>query len=407
MDFDLFDGEIDMEQGAEESSPWNRTLAYQRAAGKKPTSTHNHQLSLRVQWEKLQSEWLFLSMDAKLLLRLPEDINLASGDHVTLETRARELALQWSIDDLAFKFGIQERVWGELDSTSLLNVMVANDFSSFSFTTPEDSRLGQPMLGLTLFHAQGDWELVVNPLPLVNYYPGKIEGLMESTLQMDRTAFVLNDQAPKALAQTELALRWKRSLQDSDISIIAASVLANDPILHLNGTNSVGQLLISTEYPRYGIFGISGNYSEGNRLWQLELSYNHGLSLQTNTPMKSNAYAAALGMEYNHDSYNLSFELIQQHLMSGDSLQGLKRDSTLLTARYAKKYLHETLTLVYFASHQLQYGDQVHSAALTYSFSDDWRGEINATLFEAGDPTSPGMVTESWDQLGMQVSRTF
>jgi len=383
------------------------TLAYQSGLSLyEPGELTSHRFDIRLRGEHLTQRAYFFRMDGKLITRLPGDDQLASNESLDWDGRLREVFVQKGVDNWTLTFGFQNFAWGEMDAAQIADVITPRDYSEFAFTTPEDARLGQLLLNYQIYFASSQWQFLYSPWPQTNRYPG---GSASSLLEfVSSEPIQFDNHQPAFLDDYELAMQWKSSQTGRDISIMLASLLANDPLFEELPTNN-NEKHYRTKYSRFNMLAATINQSDANFLWKGEMAFKQNLGLGGLSPEFHDALETAIGFDFDaNGAWSATVELFNQHIFLGtDDLPGFEQNNTQLLARWSKQWLNQTLTSIYFFSYQLQNRDNVHSFSLNYALSDNWLMDLNATLFDSPEPDSPGQLTKNWDQLTFRISFTY
>ncbi len=61
--------------------------------------------------------------------------------------------------------------------------------------------------------------------------------------------------------------------------------------------------------------------------------------------------------------------------------------------------MNKLINLVYFASYDWKYNDQIHSAYASYKITDRWQIRTSLSLFHIPDEDSPMKTADGWDQV--------
>lgn len=381
------------------------TFAYHAGSSLDDDVTNNsRKLDARMQWEQLFSNGYFVRLDGKAIVRLPNDRHLEDNENHEFDSRLRELYLQSGTDFFGLTLGQQLLVWGEMDTLQIADVMSPRDFSEFAFTSPEDARLGQPLINGQWHWGNNSLELVYNLFPQVNRYPGgNVDALLIQLLGTDQVE--INQNRPEALDDYELGLRWHSVSDQTEFNVMFARLLVNDPRFSITGTNALGQPVYSTDYPDYLMLGFSLNYVDDNFLWKLEAAHKYEGLTNFVDRGQSNSNELGIGFDYNaNNAYTLSLENSYQYIQGDVRSTGLKKETSQSAIRWNKLFLHDNLDMTLFFSYQWQYSDTVTSLSAAYSISDQWKAELNVTTFHSGDNNSPAQVTRDWDQAVVKVS---
>lgn len=395
--------EVESDKPGDEPKAWRLQAAYNLGYGlAAPRDINVHRGELRLQWERLLNQKYFVELDGKLIGRLQGDQALAAGESFAGDTKLRSLYVQTSNPRWGIKAGYQVASFGKLDMMPVVDVMSPWDYSEFAFTAPEDARVSQAMLRLSHHRQQDKFELLWNPKPSANHYPGGDPSTLLETY-LGTSNFDLQITEPWENNQGELALRWERNGEKRDVSLTVASVLQDDPLVEPI------DLLLPTplygiRYPRYQLLGAGFTRSSGNFLWKLDAAYLHELSFFDTAYREANGVHVAGGFDYvSPNQVSVSVEAGHRHLLlPGGST--LPADSTQLGFRVSRNFRNDTLSAIYFASYQLQDRYLAQSGALRYAISDNISAELVATVFNVGNTGSMYAFTDGWDQLAFRLT---
>jgi len=365
----------------------------------------SNRLDTRLRWENLFSNQYFFSLDGKVIFRGWHDQQLDANENVDYDLRLRDFSLQSNFSSLSIKVGFQSIVWGEMDSVAINDVMTPWDFSEFAFTAPEDARVSQFSILGDLYLDNTTISIVATPYPLANRFPGgEASDLLTQILGTDQ--YQVNEDFPQIGNDFELGLLVKHTAGPSDIAVYGAHVISDIPRFDQvqSNNNSVSEYNVS--YETYEMVGLSSNYGINNWLWKIESAFKHKLYFPMQTAVYRNTLDLAVGFDYNaNNAYSLTIELYNQTILPGDgTLVGYKTHNSQILTRWSKTFLHETLSLIYFFSYQLQYGDMTHSGAIQYAINDYWQVDLNATVFEIKNADSPMRFSDDWDQLSLRLT---
>lgn len=388
---------------------WRLDFAWQNGTDLNELSqTISHRLDARLNVEKLVFNDYFFKMDAKILTRLRGDDSLSNQSSVEIDTRLRELFIQRSQSDWTLTSGFQILTLGEMDAVQISDVLSPWDYSEFAFTAPEDARLGQFMINAQGYRNNSRWQFIYSPWPLSNRYPGgNADTLMQRLL--GSTEVMVNDNQPKPLQAHELLTQWQTTIESSDLTLLYGNLLSNDPVFHRTSDENDDIIRFETEYYRFHLFSLSGNYSLGNVLWKFETAYKKGIQYQSDTVLEKDLWELAVGFDYDaNGAWALAFEVLNQHILgdTGD-MATIQQNSTQIVTRWNKQWRHETLSTVVFFNYQLQYQDMVTSLALDYAVNDNTKASLVGSIFYSTDEHSPAQLSKDWDQIVFRVNYAY
>lgn len=399
MGEDIFEEYVQTQESTEKL-PLVTTFGYQLGHGMDDVANSSRRADIRLQWEQLLDNGVFLRLDNKLMFRHGIDQQLEDHEDYGFDNHLRELYGQVNFDDFTLSIGQQVVVWGEMDSLSVTDIFAPWDYSEFVFTAPEDARIGQPVIQGQWYHKDSSLQLLYVPWPQVNEYPGGDGDELLAALLGNKN-FTIDEQLPDAFDHNELGLKWQKSTDAYDVGVMLARIYSNDPVF-----NPLTASRFEARYPAYRMVGASGNYAMEKFLWKGEVSFKDDLPM-AGTNVHVDSRQLALGVDYDaNGAYSVAVEHAYQQL-SGTLPVGSEANIGQTAFRWSKNYLHETVTATYFFSYQWQYHDRVHSANLDYDINDTWNIQTNVTVFESGSGASVGQLTEKWDQFVVRVTASF
>lgn len=380
---------------------YRHELAYRTGSPERLVSNRS---SLRLQWERLIDSNYFVYFDGKIsydAIYDRRDYRPSVERNYRYRKQLREFYLQAAFEKISFKIGEQIIVWGEADGSVIMDVISPRDLTEFIYTPVEDARRGQLMLKLDYFGDEGQWTLILNPDPGVNIYPFPGHEYALAFPANPPGILVLAEDRPDwSISDFEVGLRWKKVVQSSDISVMAATLIDDNPVLRLKGTDAAGSLLIQPEYRRFGVAGAAANFSSSNILWKAEAgfkfnkSFNRDISGTTTAAgdgtLTRSTFDTALGLDYTASgAYFFSVEVANQHISGWKKdIQDARRNETIIYALWSKDFLNETLTLQYVYVHQVQDRDGFHRGQVSYDITDQLSCTFEASYFDAEETDS-------------------
>lgn len=239
--------------------------------------------------------------------------------------------------DLRMKVGRQIIAWGESDFAQVSDLANPRDQLELGFVDMENARI--PVAATRLTWLKNKWELSIAAIHEVR--PNKIapKGADFDRFGTIRSQMVIvePDEAPAIhLKHTEFITRLFRPFHGGDISLIAAHVYDDDPVLILKEFRIVPDLstIFTPVHEPYTLAGITGNHVLNAYLIKGELAYIHDRSYNrsdlerqlsdyiTNTsPVstieKKDAARIMLGVEYSGISdFRITIEWTLEHIIN-------------------------------------------------------------------------------------------
>lgn len=195
----------------------------------------------------------------------------------------RELYWQVAKSRFEARFGFQQVFWGVAESVHLVDIVNQIDLvENFN----QESKLGQPMVDLSLINRGGTWQLFLMPYFRERTFPGE-KGRLRTELPVDTdSAKYESDDKEHHL---DWAIRWFKTAGEFDIGLAYFKGTNREPTLELN-TNKQGRMVLVPYYNLIDQISLDLQWTHNNWLWKLEL-------LQRNSSSDS-YWASVFGFEY-------------------------------------------------------------------------------------------------------------
>lgn len=387
FDMPVFDATAGIDNTArQQRSPWRHTLSYDSGWDASQTRIINR-VGWRLQWEGLVSANNYLVVDAKLRAFAEGDLQNSLSRGTDSQAKLNALYWQHSLSHSSWKLGYQVINLGVMDMLSINDVLSPWDYSEAAYTSPEDARIGQPMIVWTWFGQARQWDVYLNLSPDRNHYPAGTEANLAAQ-------FGITDLHATSPQQMELVLRQRSHQGASDQQWLLGSLIQNDPNLVPLGPGSA-----RLEFPRYSLAGYGYSYTSGNHQWKLELAYKQGLKPLDAPATQLDQLDSALGWEYNaNGNWTLGIEAGRSdRSLPADALSGIHKQLSQVAMRWAKPFFHDTVNLTLYAGQANPGTVTTTSAALSYSPRDDWYIELLSTHIDSRNslyqllPSSTGL----------------
>jgi len=361
----------------------------------------------RGEWDKLLSDQLFVKFDGEARVYFPKDhISEAEDEDLKLGGNLREFYAQLGFDSFSIKAGQQIIVWGETDGGIITDVVSPRDNTEFIFMDMEDSRLGQPMISGDYYSPAGEFQAFVNVSPRVNKNP-------EDNTRYDPGYFQDEDLRVSSnepeFGDLETGLRWKKTLNKFELSMMAADLYMNEPVYK----QETEKLILET-YPEYVFIGTGSSYVASNFLFKLDLAYKHDYTLQyiSETGLdtsKKNLVDSAFGVEYNaNGKYLVSVELTNRTILDyTEDLAARDQNSTRLYALFNKAFLNDILEFETILYYQIQEQNAFQQFDLTWMVTDNLELNTDFTWFYVTDKESEMWEYRDEQRVGFEVKYYF
>lgn len=391
------------------------TLGYQFSFGTdQPDEVIDHNTYLRIEFDRLVYENLFIKFDGKAQVHLsPDHMATAENKTIFFTNTLRQAYIQAGFEDFSLTFGNQVHVWGKSDTAAITDVLSPRDESRFIFTKLEDARFGQPMISANLYFSDASTFIFISPLPQTDREPEynsryfrKLSGIQNFTLHEDNLEF----------GDLEFGFKIDKTIQKTDLSFMGGRFFANAAVYDDKNLIIESKPVIEKTYPDYLMTGTAVTHAWGNFIYKLEAAFKLQFPLQGMTHSgiysleKRNLIDAGIGIEYNaNDRYQMSLELSGRHISStGNNLAaGTDQNSKALYYTFSKDYLNNTLLFEYIFYYHFDENNTFHQFEITYDLTDTIELVLNYTMLHANDPNSLLWEYRNEDRAGIEIKSYF
>lgn len=332
-----------------------------------PTSIRNNRSSVRWEYAKYLLGTVHAQADYKLTLHLNRDhLAEARGEDVAFEHMLREAFLQASVKGTSLKAGYQTLIWGESDGGGAITDEISpRNYSELFFVSLEESRLGQPMATLNQYTPWGEWSLVFVPFPAYNKTPDTGTAYWQDAFG----GAPVTEVERMAHREFEYGARWKKVLGRSDISLMGASLMDNDPVyrFEVNG--------IRKESLRFAMAGATCNYSLENLLVKVEAAVKHpkAFSGSSGRILEKPVLDGSLGFEFSRGgTFSLSLEVVQNQVLRWDpEIQGVPEGTSTLVLIAGDRFFNQNLSLNVLTRYSEPYATMMNILSASYKINDN------------------------------------
>lgn len=329
--------------------------------------------SVRLEWDKLISDNLYLKFDGKAHFFWHEDRRIEGTDKSSeVEFPIREFYLQGSAGDFSGSIGRQVIIWGESQIAAVTDVISPRNITDFYFTSLDESRIGQDIARLNHYSDFGHVSLVYVIDPKPNEDPiisgdYNIEGYNVGELEIVGEA---EDIDPG------YGLNWKKPISNGDYSLMVAELSTNEAYYSAD-PNQANSDIRTTVYPRYQFVGGAMNLSLGEYSLNLEVAHKKDMPFQSSVSPTGietrNVIEAATAITYNINGTSSAYIGGSSTYINSDvsTLEGEYKHSQDFAAGIASSFYYELISLSYDFQHQLEDKNSIHVLSLSYAATDN------------------------------------
>jgi hypothetical protein len=374
----------------------------------------------------LQTEW---EKDFKSGVRLTSIVKVENsfqkGTNVQIEQRSsyqklskpillgrqgnlelRELYLEYDVDDVYFKLGKQQVVWGKADGLKILDVINPQSYRKFILAPFEESRI-------PLWLAKIEKPLSDNIDLQVLWIPDNTSHVLPnnsgdfaftsrrfvpdlSKLPTGANVSISALQASDSLSNSDFGFRLNSFVNGWDLTLNYLYHYDDFAVLFFEPQNIDGQVEISInpELKRSHLLGGSFSNSLGNYTFRGEMGYETDKFFMSTTTfeqthksvlkgnVKSDVFSYVLGVDwYGLEDSLISFQLFQSHILtSGLELFRANIDTTMTLLTQTNMY-NQVLKLELLMLHNLDDKDNLLRTKAIYDWSDNLKLSLAMDVF--------------------------
>ncbi len=355
------------------------TLRHEMAVRPKaPHDVANNRSSFRMEYEKHFFDTFRVHFDVAETEYWGHDHRAEARDVPAFsEYTVKDAFMQFSKGSTSVKLGRQVLIWGESDAGAITDVISPRNLSELFFISLEEARISQFMLTVDQFSPVGDWSLFYVPKARFNQYPeigtayfgDPFNGGVETRTDDARLK--------------EYGLRWKRTFGNTDLSLMAASLIDNDYAVSGQGLASDGRLIVRNGTQRFRMIGGTFSHVADNLLFTGEVArkspkaYLDGGTLQSR---EKDAVDTSLRVEYsigNGGNHAVSLEAVNRHVLGWEpGILPTAKNTNSFVLGWRNSFLNDDLSANWLTVYNQTYTSFQHSLFLAYR----WNAHINLTF---------------------------
>jgi hypothetical protein len=369
----------------------------------------NNRSWFRLEYSKFFHNSFYVQLDTKLNAYWQDDHRAqAEGEQLLFEPITPEAFLQYSSDGgrTSIKLGVQRLIWGESDGGAITDEVSPRNFSELFFIPLEEARLGQFMLNVDYFSSGGNWNFFFNPDPKFNKYPPK--GSAYFVDPFDGHADITRDGREYP---NEYGARWKKTFDNSDISLMAARLVDNDYVYSLDGVTSTGRLSILRSQQQFTMTGLTFNYVMDKFLVKGEVGFKSpkGFNDAAFQLVEKDVVDSSLGLTYNLGQSNtVGMQLVNSHVRGWSrEIVSAPKDSSSLVLNTNLFFLNDTLTVNWLALRSWPYTSYQSSLRTSYKWTENTAVGVDIHTIRVPDARSGLSRFGNDDQIFLRIECQF
>jgi len=316
------------------SKPMRITLTHEISSKiKAPAGIINNRSSVQMEYSKLFFNNIYFQLDTKIISYWKNDHQAKAEDKdIYLRQRLREAFLQSSFGNTSVKIGYQLLIWGESDLVAITDIVSPRNYSEIFFIPLEEARISQAMITIDHFSRIGDWSCFFIPIPDYNEYAKSGSEYGSALSDSKYPNQKLNNK------DFEYGIKWKKTFNRSDISIMAASTIDNNHY---------------TNKQRFNMLGTTFNYAKKVFLLKGEFAIKSSQNFPaidkitySGKVVQKNTFESSLSLEYSPGAnFTSSIEHMQIKILGWNREIQYPNNNNTLVLNLGNKFLHDDLSV--------------------------------------------------------------
>ncbi len=317
------------------------------------------------------------------------------------QAELRELWWQRNWQHWQLSLGKQQVVWGEADGIKLLDVINPQSFREFILDDFEDSRIPLWMANVRYqFGPDLQLQLLLIPDTTVHELPpaGSPFAFSAPSLVLDRSApsplpvDIQSADAPgDGLRNGDAGLRLSGFAGGWDYSLSYLNHIVDSPVFR--GRVDAGRLVISEEYLRSNLWGVTASNVLGDVTLRLELAYETDRELRVDSAvpgtLDSDLFRSVIGLDWlGLENQLWSLQYFQTTVVDHEDTMFDEQREDIVTLLWRYSALNDTLGFEWQHIYSTTDADSLAQLRVDYNWSDSLDLFIGADIF-SGD--SPGL----------------
>lgn len=310
-----------------------------------------------------------------------------------LELGLREAYLDLRFNNMDFRVGKQQIIYGKSEGVFITDVVSPKDLREFLLPDFDEIRMGVTSAKLNYYFDNSTLEAVWTPIFTPTQMPDD-GSIWSPTIPFPITPTFDYSTAdvPLKLENSELFLRFSSMSSKADFEIVGGYFWADEPAMHIYkqldpATMQLIGLTVRPEHHRLMMGGASIGIPLGPLVVRSEGGYYSGKYFQTETPgisdatIEKNYLHYMVGVDYTLSGVRLSAQFIQENIL--DYEEGIRNEKfeNTMTFLAKKDFLRERLWLELFTYLGLNNEDALIRPKISYLFADGFDIQFGANIF--------------------------
>ena len=318
---------------------------------------------------------------------------LASG--ADGELILRELYWDKATDNIYWRLGKQQVVWGEADGLKLLDVINPQSFREFVLDDFDDSRIPLWMVNAEItLGDDGLLQLLWIPDSTTHELaPASSDFALSSPLFVPAVptvptgiSLVLNEAvAPAAIiADSDFGMRYTTFAKGWDLSANYLYHYVDTPVTLTRSVD--GSLEVDQRYYRSHLAGGTASTALGDWILRAELAFETDINHRTTEPLpgvsQAHQWSSVVGLDWQGftDQF-ISVQWFQRTIAGGREKRIAKKRENTVSFLWESKFANETLSLEWLHLHSTDHGDGLVQPEVRYNYEANLDIYLNAAVF--------------------------
>jgi len=316
----------------------------------------------------------------------------------------RELYMDYYSESVDLRIGKQQIIWGQADGVFITDIVSPKNLTEFLLWDFNEIRMGVTAAkGKYYINSDNSLELVWIPMFTPTLMPE--EGSIwhpKMSFPLEPSFDMTKSEVDKNLNNSELFGRYSLNLSWIDLQVMGGYTFDDDPSIHVKrgfsidsvtGTKYLSSMVVSPEYHRLNVGGLSFSADLTSFILRGEGAYYNNKYFQTADPIASDGLIKkdyinyVVGIDKTVGEWKLSTQFIQKIILDyEDNLIGDEMDN-LATILVSKSFMREKLRLELFSYVGFNNEDALIRLKGYYYPSDAFGIEFGSNVFVGNEGT--------------------
>jgi hypothetical protein len=309
-----------------------------------------------------------------------------------LDYGLREAYIDLYFDNMDFRLGKQQIIWGKADGVFITDVVSPKNLQEFLLPEFDEIRMGITAAKIDYYKGNNTFELVWAPVFVSTVFPDSESVWFPKDYPENAIIDHSREEVSAGLENSELFFKFSRLSSSFDIELMAGHMWDDDPALHTKQyldpqTMMVDSVVVTPQHHRLSLAGGSFSTQIKGVVLRSEAAYYMGKKFATQNPaaidgiVEKNYAHYLVGADFIVSGADVSLQFIQEALMDYEATLVQPEFSNTMTFLARNDYMNDKLSLELFAYIGLDNEDALIRPKVSYEIHNGLNLITGANLF--------------------------